>query len=353
VVLTAALTVVAADLLLQRVYPVPAPLMEVDDGVADLEASDPEILLIGSSHARSFAPIRDRVERESGGERQMTLVSLEYGKLTGYAWVLDHRLRPLIEEERGGQLVRPSLRHLILVTEWWDACATGSGLAVNIPARAWTAADFFDDLAENGLTAFNRNFLGWRWGRLLRGSVLVSDRGHHRLHSALRERLGFPTPPEVRAAELEAQVARWRATTEEGATDPLCRDPGEQAALEHVIDWAKGRGLDVTILLFPRMPVTLTDTARRTTLAHFSERIQRLAEQKGVRLVDYGTSTPLSDEHFMSDFDHVTQEGNELLADWALSRELGFLLRGEPGGAQPTWEQPSASVSREPGAEAR
>lgn len=323
----AAMTIVGADLALQRVMPVPPRLLEVEDGVDALREGDPEILLIGSSHARSFVPIRDRIAAASGGERQTVLVSLEFGKLSGYAWVLDHRLRPLVEETRSdGSLVRPSLRRLILVTEWWDACATGHGLALNIPARAFTLGDLLADVGRSGLNGWNKNWASWRWGRLWRGSVLMQDRGVHRLRAAIREAVGFGLSPEQRQADFDAQVEQWREMTEAGATDPLCRDPGEQAALEHIVDWGMGRGLEVTVILFPRMPITLTEKAKATTIPAYRARLEALAKDRGFRLVDMSTTAPLLDTDFMSDFDHVTREGNEKLADWALGGSLDFLL---------------------------
>ena len=36
--------------------------------------------------------------------------------------------------------------------------------------------------------------------------------------------------------------------------------------------------------------------------------------------------TPLGDDDFMDDFDHVTLDGNRRFATWALDRELGTLL---------------------------
>ncbi len=71
-------TVIAADLALQRLVPAPEPLLEVDDGVLALRQSGPEILVIGSSHARSFAPIRDRSAAASGGRSGMVLVALDH-----------------------------------------------------------------------------------------------------------------------------------------------------------------------------------------------------------------------------------------------------------------------------------
>jgi len=51
--LSATVTLVAVDLLLQRVSPVPPPLLEVEDGVAAWEAGQPDVLVLGSSLYKS------------------------------------------------------------------------------------------------------------------------------------------------------------------------------------------------------------------------------------------------------------------------------------------------------------
>lgn len=335
VVLSAIATVVASDFLLQQVMPVPERRIEVQDGVEALEDGDPEILLIGSSHARSFAPIRDRLRALSDGARDTVLVAVEYGKLTSYAWVLDHRLTPLVDE-RGpdGRLVRPSLRRLVLVTEWWDACAPPQGLASNIPARAFTVADLLTDVLANGLTEWNKNWAAWRWRQPLRWSVLLQDRGVNRLRGALREAAGLaPSDEEARWA-YDRQVEEWQVMTEDGATDPLCRHPQEQQAIEHIVAWGQERHLDITIVLFPRMPATLTEKARETTIAAYRDRIEALGRATGVRVVDL-SDAPVTDADFMQDFDHLRPEGNRKLADWALADKLSFLLQPPPAASTP------------------
>lgn len=333
VVATALATVVVTDLLLQRVMPLPERRLEVDDGIAALEAGDPEILLIGSSHARSFVPIRDRIRATSGGERDAVLIAVEYGKLSSYAWILDHRVTPLVDETApDGARARPSLRRLILVTEWWDACAPYDGLASNIPARGFTFGDLVADVLANGLNQWNKNWAAWRWRQPFRWSVMLQDRGVNRLRGALREAVGLGPSPEEERAHWEQQVADWQRMTEDGATDPLCTHAQEQAALEHIVAWGQDRGLEVTLVLFPRMPSTLTDKAKATTIAAYRARIEAVGRATGARVVDL-SDAPVVDDDFMDDFDHLRPAGNEKLASWALADKLHFLLEPATGEA--------------------
>jgi hypothetical protein len=326
VVLATAVTVVASDLALQRICPLLPRRMEAADGIALVRDGDPETLVIGSSHGRSFVRIAEAVARASDGRRQLVPIPVEYGKQSTYEWILDHRLRPLLEERRpDGGLVRGRLRRLVLVTEWWDACSPETGLAFNVPARGYTAGDFLADAARRGLDGWNQNYLDQGWSALWRGSILVQDRGVGRLVDALRDALGRRGGGD--AAERYARnVATWRAMIEAGAADPRCHDGHERAALERILDWAQARGLDTTLLLFPRKPDTLTDRARRTTLAAYAQDVEALASRRGLRFVDATTSTPVTDADFMADFDHLNPAGNEKFERWALSGPLRFLL---------------------------
>jgi len=326
-------TIVAADVLLQRLCPLLPKRMEAEDGIAELHHSDPEVLLIGSSHGRSFVRMAAEVARRSGGARQMVVVPVEYGKLSSYEWILTNRLRPLLEE-RGpdGAPARRALRRFVLVTEWWDACAPEEELAFNVPARGFTFGHFVADFLRRGLEEWNQNYLDQRWRALLGGSLLVQDRGVGRIVEAARSRLGLKAAPS--AGDDPERVASWRAMVERGADDPRCHDGTERAALERILDWARSRSLDTTLLLFPRKPNTLTERARATTLRRFGEEMGQLAARRGLRFVDYTTSTPLLDSDFMADFDHLTVVGNEKLERWAFERELAFLL-DPPGPASP------------------
>ena len=322
----AVLTVVVLDALAQRAVPVLPSRIEVADGVAAYEGGDPAVLVLGSSHSRGFSVIEQRLAERFGRPDHMVRVAVEYGKLSSYRWVLEHRLRPLIEQaDASGALVRPSLERLVLITEWWDSCRPAGGLAENVPARAWTARHFVADAAAQGLTDFNRNWLSYQWTSRMTGSLLVSDRGVGRLPMAALDALRGGG--EARAeAERQLRVDFWRGMIEGGADDPSCFHPEELADLEAIVRYFQGRGVDVTVMLQPRMPITLTELATRTTVAHFEGLMRALTARLGVRLVDFTTSTPLTDDDYMADFDHTSASGNERLADFGLAGELGFLL---------------------------
>jgi hypothetical protein len=327
VLASAVATVVAADRLLQRVCPLLRRRMEAEDGIALVRSGDPETLILGSSHGRSFIRIAAAVSQASGGKRLVVPVPVEYGKLSSYAWVLDHRLRPLLEETgQDGRPLRPSLRRFLLVTEWFDACAEGEPVAFNVPARGFTVGDFLADAARRGLDDWNQNYLDQRWNALWRGSLLIQDRGVGRAVQALRSALGRRVTAAEEAARYEAYAAVWRNGVERAATDPRCRDPRERAALEHMLGWAAARHLDTTLLLFPRKPDILTERARATTLRSFSEEMRAVAGRWGVRFVDYTAVPPIGSGDFMADFDHLNAEGNEKFERWALGHELAFLL---------------------------
>ena len=332
VVGAALVTVLGADLLLQRVAPVLPRRMEAADGIRLLENGDPETLLIGSSHGRSFLGIASSVAASSKAKRTMVSIPVEYGKISSYEWILDHRVRPLLDEVGpDGRPVRKNLRRLIVVTEWWDACSPEGGLAFNVPARGFVFSDFASDLFRHGLNPWNQNYIDEKIALLFQRSTLLQDRGVGRILQTFRERLGLRSSGEQLTAEKErTRLQEWRRTVEKGATDPRCHDGTERAALERILDWAQGRSLDVTLLLFPRKPATLTDKARATTLASFGAEMNALATKRGIRFVDYTVLPVIDDTDFMADFDHVTAAGNQKLANWALAHELAFLLEPAP-----------------------
>lgn len=324
VALAAAATLVTIDFALQRLLPYPTPRKEVEDAVRQYERGDPTTLVIGSSHARTFDSIGALVERRYPDGDRIVAVPLEFGKFTGYEWVLTHRLLPLADErDASGALRRPALRRVILVTEWWDSCDTDDGQpAINIPARAWTLGDFLSDARRHGLTAFNRNYVRNRWHELWKSSLLMRDRGHELLIPLLRARVR-PLPSSVVQAQYDAQVARWQAMVEAG--DGCLAAPAQMAALDSMLNEFARRKLDVTIVLYPRKPATLTDKAKATTLPHFAALMQAIADQRGIRFIDLTTTSPLRDDEFAEDFDHVTAEGNHRFSEWALDGDLRWL----------------------------
>ncbi len=319
---TAALTLAAADLVAGRLAP-PRRLAEVEDAVAALRRTAPTTLVIGSSHARTFLVVGDSLRARSGGREELLAVPVEWGKLSSYRWVLERRLLPLLDADAGdGAAPRGRRwRRAVIVTEWWDSCPLDAPPR-NLPARAWTWADYLADVRTHGFTAYNDNFIGYRWSRLWRRSALVQDRGHGRILAGARAAL-LPGPEERRRAGFETLVALWRGMVEDG--DRCIGARSELEALGAMLDTLRGRGVAPTILLYPRMPVTLTPKARRTTLPRFAGMVDSLARGRDVPVVDLTTGTPLTDDDFGGDFDHILPPGNARFTAWALAGPLAFL----------------------------
>jgi hypothetical protein len=96
-------------------------------------------------------------------------------------------------------------------------------------------------------------------------------------------------------------------------------------ALNDMLDEFGRRGLETTVLLYPRKPGTLTDAAKAGTLARFSATMGEIAARRGLRFIDLTTSSPLSDEEFAEDFDHLTGPGYQHFATWTLDGSLHWL----------------------------
>lgn len=320
----AVVTLALTDLVLHRIVPYPPPTKEVEDAVREYAAGDPTLLVIGSSHARSFDSVAARLEREAPGAERIVALPVELGKLASYQWVLDHRIWPLADErDASGALRRPGLRRVILVTEWWDSCDTDDGLpSYNLPARAWTLGDFVADVEQHGITSYNRNYVRNRWTRLWERSLLVRDRGHELLLRRIRGRIRAPSLEAV-AAEYDAQTAQWQRNVEHGVE--CIGSPVQMKALSAMLDDFARRGLETTILLYPRKPGTLTDAARAGTLPRFSAIMKEIATSRGLRFIDLTTTSPLSDAEFAEDFDHLTGPGHQHFAAWALDGSLSWL----------------------------
>ena len=320
-------TVVIFDRVLVRITPVLPDRLEVSHGVAAYQDSDPDTLVLGSSHARAFGVLAKRLAEQKKGEHVLVQMPVEFGKHSSYRWVVENRLRPLIEEQDdSGKLVRPSLSRVLIVTEWWDGCQVKGGETFNIPSRAWTLADFLGDAASNGLTPYNQNYITRRFNRLLPGSILVQDRGVGRLPRALLGKVR-PVSEEAKQADWQQRIDFWHTMVEGAATDPLCRNGEELKALREIVAYFGGRGVEVTLILFARMPSTLTPKALETTFPIYEKEIRQVAADAGdLRVIDMTRAVGLGDEHFMSDFDHTTAEGNRRIAEWGLAGPLRFLL---------------------------
>jgi hypothetical protein len=327
----AAATLLAADLFLQTLAP-PLHPREVEEAIADYRASDPTTLVLGSSHARSFVAV-DRVLREQGSQERVLAVPLEWGKFTSYEWVLQNRLRPVIEEkDSAGNLVRGRLERFIMLTAWWDICGRdGAPKEWNVPSRAWAFPDFLKSVWEEGLNNYSRTYVSTRWRRALDFSILVTDRGHDRLPAAIADAIRGPRE-DVAKRRADAQRKKSIRIVEEGVD--CVAYPAELAAMNRVLDWAKERGLDTTIVLFPMAPSVMTPLARAKVMIPSELALHTVAQQRGLRYVDYTYAIGLTEADFRTDLDHLNPTGDAKFADYVLSRELAF-LKGDPTSAAP------------------
>ena len=319
------IAIAAADLVAWRLAP-PRYLREVQEGVEDYARRDPQILVIGSSHARTIHAMGELLSQRTANRVQLVAIPVEAGKLTSYEWVLEHRLRPLIEErDSAGRLARSSLRRFILVTEWWDDCAPNPGSTItNLPSRAWRWPDFVADARHNGLTPFNLNYVDTRWQRLWRASAIIQDRGYGRIVSTATT-LVLGRNPRREQEHYEEFLRYWQGLQEGGAS--CMGDSAQTTALRSILDYFHQRGTPITVVLEPRKPATITPRALEQTFRPFTLMIDSIARGYDAEVIDLSTKTPLLDSDFGADFDHITPEGNRKFAVWALDNDLAFLMQ--------------------------
>ncbi len=321
-------TLAAIDGGLQRLKPLEHK-REVSDGIAQLQRSDPETLVIGSSHARTFHVLGQQLAAETGRLTPLVAIPLENGKLIPYDWLIENRVRATLDRRTpDGKAAHASLKRFVLLTEWWDSCVQPDGIHWNLPSRAWGLEHYVADVAEHGMTSYNRNYSQYQFRQLFRFSTLVHDRTDPTIKDTLT-RLSRGGALARTRAEFDDTMENWRRSVERG--DNCIGDPRQVAALERILDFAVARGLETTVVLFPRMPGTLTPKAKATTLARFRELVERKAAPRGIRVVDLSWKSPLEDGDFMADFDHVSATGNLKFARWALGNDLSFLR--DPAGS--------------------
>jgi len=330
------LTVVLCDLALGMLAP-PIRLREVDDALAELRETRPTVLVVGSSHARSFVPVAEELLRLSEGRQRMLAVPVEWGKWTSYDWVIRNRLWPELERRsRSGEDTKDLF--VLLVTEWWDSTALDPGtgrIDMNLPARSWTWTHFLEDVAREGLTPYNQNFLQKVWREWWRGSALVQDRGFQRIPEAIKARLLGPET-DRKEASRQRRLAGWRQMVEDG--EAALFDPDQVAAFDRIVESVRAHGGRLGVLLYPRMPGTLSDRARQGTLRVFARRMEDWCRRLGIPFWDHTTDAPLTDEDFAEDFDHILPEGNRRLTHFLLQGSLRWLW--DPAVPGPQQEAP-------------
>ena len=332
VLLGLVVTVAGADALLARTSPV-LRLREVEDALADLRHMDPDVLVISSSHGRSFHALGLELARRTSGRVALLAVPLEAGKVRAMDWVLENRIMPALEETDGrGQRRRQRLQELIFGVTWWDTCERSPEQpAVNIISWGWTPARYFGDVWANGATRANGNYPRFRLRRLLWFSRLLSGEPPAEPLNDLKRYLGLryvPDPENARKAAEELQA--WRRSMEVGRECLL--SPTELSALERMEHLAASRGLKFTVVLFPLIPKTITPEGQ-VTLQQFAVLMRERAARLGYRAVDMTHIPGLTNDDFRADMDHLNEAGNALFTQRALAVELADLLTISPRSA--------------------
>lgn len=325
-----ALTVAALDVLIGRAVPLPHAEYETVEALADYAAGDPDVLVLGSSHARSLMRLGDWYANQAPPLHLATM-PIEGGKLYAYDWLLEHRLRPLIDARgEDGRPLRGRLRELVLVTNYWDACGAGKEYP-NLPARAWALSDYLADFAQHGATAYNTNYIDQRWNELTAGSSLIRDRGAWRIVRTLRERVRPRSAEDIARTDAE-HLARWVAMIEENdLAGPTCDSHTQVAALDRILAFARERGLRTTIVLWASIP--RAQTASTIAVAD-RYRDLVLARAGDADVIDLRPARVLSDDDYRADLDHLHPSGHEKLRQWFLAGPFADLAtRG--AGARP------------------
>ena len=104
-----------------------------------------------------------------------------------------------------------------------------------------------------------------------------------------------------------------------------CDDDEEKSELNAMLDFFQKRNVEVTVVLFPLLPAIVTEQSKETTLRRYAEYITALSQRRGFRMVDITFKTPLGNDDFELDLDHVRRDGNRKLAAWALDNDLKYL----------------------------
>ena len=329
----AVLAFLVAEIALRLVSP-PVQRREVEDAIRDLRQGNPDILVISSSHGRSFHALGQEVARRTLGKVELIAFPLEAGRMRPMEWVLRNRAVPLLDErDSAGLPKRMRLKHLIFGVTWWDSCRRkpAPDLDYNVVSRAWTWNEYAHDVAVHGITETNRNFLRYRLQRMASFSRLAQVQGIDPLQPLVDKVVVAVSRPAPRPASKEIapsdavspELAKWREDIETGRSCLL--SSSELEALERIEAFAKTRHLDFTVVLFPLMPQTVTPVGR-LTLERFAELMRERGQTFGYRVVDMTALPIFSDQDFMRDMDHLTTTGNAKFIDWALQHELAFLL---------------------------
>jgi hypothetical protein len=301
---------------------------DISQSERDLKASNPEVLVLSSSHGKTFHVMGEFLSERTSGDVNTVSFALYGGTIRGMQWVLENRIEPILDAKGSSA---DNLKHLIFGVTYWDSCSADDAdpVSVNVPSQAWHFSDYVGDVLTNGFTPHNRNYLRER-GKTFFGPVrfvLEPPKLKYFLERLL-DKLGvrdYVPPPVIGWPGRGGMVYGLEGWQQMLADTYDCLFSSlELTAMEKIERFAIERDLEFTVVLFPQHPGTIGDDGR-PTLQRFANMMYERGSQYGYRVIDVQELDELKAEHYRSDLDHLNDSGNVVFSKWLLDNDLGFL----------------------------
>lgn len=306
------------------------PRHDISRSERDLWNTDPEVLVISSSHGKTFHEMGEELAARTDGAVNTVSFALYGGTIRGMQWVLKNRVETILDTKiPPGQ----NLRHLLFGVTYWDSCSADNAppVSVNVPSQAWHFSDYSRDVLSEGFTPHNRNYVREK-GKALFGPVrfVMEPPKTKYFLDRLLDKLGireYEPPPVIGWPGRGGMVfglEGWQQMLED--TYDCLLSSLELQALQEIETFALDRNLEFTAVLFPQHPGTIGEEGR-ATLRRFTELMEERGRRLGYRVVDVQELDILKAEHYRSDLDHLNDQGNEIFSKWLLDNDLSFLMR--------------------------
>ncbi len=205
----------------------------------------------------------------------------------------------------------------MLQTNYYDLCGTGDAYP-NLPARAWAWSVYLQDFAVHGSTPFNSNYVDRRWALIGRWSSLVEDRGFFHIIPALRQKVGLGADAAAHR-RAEVHMEDWlKMIAANDMASPECKTREQDEALDRILEFAKTRKLDISIIVWPVIPKAQTEATLAVT-DRFKTFLANKAAPRGIPIHDLQAENVVVDADFRPDLDHLLASGDQKILAWGLS----------------------------------
>jgi hypothetical protein len=98
----------------------------------------------------------------------------------------------------------------------------------------------------------------------------------------------------------------------------------QEPALERLFAFARTHELDLTFVIWPLIPKAVTPETSAVT-GRFKAYLEKRAALHGARVFDFQQDSPLVNEDFRKDLDHLEPWGDAKISEWARRGPLKYL----------------------------